>query len=139
LATASELKMLAIERLTEAQLLCDNRFYTGAYYLSGYAIEFGLKAVICKKLAIEIFDKQVVSGNILKAFQIHDLTDLIILAGLNQQLETLISEDIVFSKNWSVVSAWNEQRRYDFGCNSQTAQRFLVSVNKILIWIQQHW
>jgi HEPN domain-containing protein len=139
LATALELKVLATERLREAQLLCDSRFYTGAYYLSGYAVEFGLKAVICKKLAIEIFDKQVVSGNILKAFQIHDLTDLIILAGLNQELETRISEDVGFSKNWSVVSAWSEQRRYDFGCNAMTAQRFLSSVNKIMIWIQQHW
>lgn len=43
---------MAEKRLEEAQLLYENKYYDAAYYLSGYAIEFALKAVICKRLNV---------------------------------------------------------------------------------------
>ncbi|AEI47337.1 HEPN domain-containing protein [Runella slithyformis] len=139
MATAAELKVMADNRLNEAELLYENRFYAGAYYLSGYAVEFGLKAVICKRLNIEMFEKNPSTKNIAKAFQIHDLSDLIILSGLHEELEGLKSTDAGFAKLWSIVSGWTEQRRYEFGCKQQTSRRFLTSVKTFMSWIQLHW
>lgn len=139
MATSHELKNLAIGRLDEAELLYQHEHFEGAYYLGGYAIEFALKAVICKKLDIEMFDKPVVPGNLLKAFLIHDLYNLAILGGLKNELETMIKTDGIFAQNWSIVSEWSEQRRYDSGCNSQTVRKFLNSVKNILQWIKHSW
>ena len=38
------LKRLSWARLREAQVLLNHGYWSGAYYLSGYAVEFGLKA-----------------------------------------------------------------------------------------------
>ncbi|MCF0048852.1 HEPN domain-containing protein [Dyadobacter sp. LJ53] len=131
--------MLALARLSEATALHECGFYDGAYYLSGYAVEFALKAAICKNLNTDIFVKYAVSGNILKAFQIHDLSDLAVLAGLKQELIVLIDGSTEFNITWSLVSNWNEQRRYQFGCSEQTAKIFINSVNIVMSWIKQHW
>ncbi|GAB2792978.1 hypothetical protein GCM10027275_42460 [Rhabdobacter roseus] len=138
MAKAEELKLMAQERLDEAQLLYVNTFFSGAYYLSGYAIELGLKAVICKRLNIEMFDGQA-PGKVAKTFQIHELPDLIILSGLHQNLEKLKNEDVNFAKTWSIVSGWSEQRRYEYGCKLHTAKKFLDSVVLFMSWIQQYW
>jgi len=43
------LRKLAETRLKEAQILYDNRFWSGSYYLAGYSIECALKACIAKQ------------------------------------------------------------------------------------------
>ena len=43
-----DLRKLAKIRLKEAQILLKNGNYDGAYYLSGYVVECGLKACIAK-------------------------------------------------------------------------------------------
>ena len=45
----NELQELASERLKEAQALLGAGFWSGAYYLSGYSIEFALKACIARQ------------------------------------------------------------------------------------------
>ena len=127
------------DRFREAELLHTNGFHSGAYYLSGYAVEYGLKAVICKRLNIEMFERKIVPGEVAKAFQIHDIEYLIILAGLHQDLEDLKSDDAAFAKAWSLVSEWSEQRRYDYGCKPETAGRFLQAVKAVMVWIQKNW
>lgn len=139
LATSSDFRILALARQKETTALYENGFYDGAYYLSGYAVEFALKAAICKNLNMDIFVKNAVSGNVLKAFQIHDLPDLAVLAGLKQELAVLIDASSDFNRTWSLVSNWNEQRRYQSGCNEETAKIFIDSVNIVMSWIKQHW
>ncbi|MGJ9381538.1 HEPN domain-containing protein [Salipaludibacillus sp. CF4.18] len=48
--TISELKYLSKRRLETAEILSQNGIYDIAYQDSGYILEFGLKAVICKHL-----------------------------------------------------------------------------------------
>ncbi|MCF0062309.1 HEPN domain-containing protein [Dyadobacter chenwenxiniae] len=139
MATLTELKTLALIRLKEAQALYNNGYYEGAYYVGGYAVELGLKAAICKNLNVNIFDRKEVSGSCLKAFLTHDLSDLTVLAGLKPELNILIKEINSFNITWSIVSDWNEQRRYQSGCPGQKAKIFLDSVNIVMIWIKQHW
>ena len=136
---ASDLQLLATERLKEAECLLDAGHYHGAHYMGGYAIELALKVIACKKLNVEIFDKTVVPGHIARAFMIHDLADLIFLAGLSHDLKILSSREDEFANNWSLVSDWSEQRRYDLRCDPQTAKNFLESVKIVLSWLQKIW
>lgn len=139
LTYAADLQLLAIERLREAECLLASGHFHGAHHLGGYAIELALKAIACRKLNVEIFDKTVVPGHIARAFMIHDLSDLIFLAGLSQDLKILSSSEGEFANNWSLVSDWSEQRRYDLRCDPQTAKNFLESVKIVLSWLQKIW
>lgn len=88
----------------DAECLLAEGHIAGAYYLGGYAVELALKVVVCKKLNIEIFDKDVVPGHIAKAFMIHDLSDLIILSGLSDDLQKTRADNDSFSESWSLIS-----------------------------------
>jgi hypothetical protein len=139
LASASVLKTLALERLQEAECLIENGHFGGAYYIGGYAIELALKAVVCKKLDIEIFDKETVPRHITKSFMIHDLSDLIILAGMTSELEEKCQIDGSFQISWSLVSDWSEQRRYEVACQAEKAKIFVFSLKLVIEWLQKNW
>lgn len=139
MASAATLKLLALERLRDAECLIANGNIGGAFYIGGYAIELALKAVVCKKLDIEMFDKEVVPGHISKAFMIHNLLDLVFLAGLKNDLKRACEKDGFLLDCWSLISNWSEQRRYDLPCNAQTAEIFVNSLKTVLLWLQLHW
>ena len=145
LATSLELKSLADERISEAEILSGNAKHEGVFYLAGYAIEFALKAVTCKRLGVEIYDKEVdnaakgLSQKALNAFMTHNLTDLLTLSGLKVKFELDKATNSGLTKAWSELSRWNEQRRYDSGCSEVVANNFLRSSNTLLTWIKQHW
>jgi hypothetical protein len=145
LATGAELKIMAGHRLKEAQVLYDNHLYSGSFYLAGYAIEFGLKSVICKRLGVDIFENDALNGqgkaakDAAKAFQIHNIPALVLLSGLHPELEEKKLAEEAFFISWNGVSAWTEQRRYDFGCSPQTANTFLNRVKEFMQWIEKHW
>lgn len=139
MASAATLKLLALERLRDAECLIANGNIGGAYYIGGYAIELALKAVVCKKLDIEMFDKEIVPGHISKAFMIHNLLDLVFLAGLKKDLEKACAEDDTLLHSWSWVSKWSEQRRYDPPCNPKTATIFINSLKNVMQWMQLRW
>lgn len=145
MATGAELKTMSEHRLKEAQVLYDNQLYSGSYYLAGYAIEFGLKSVICKRLGVDIFENDALNGqgkaakDAARAFQIHNIPALILLSGLHPELETKKVAEEEFFISWNVVSAWTEQRRYDCDCNPQTANNFLKQVKEFMQWIETHW
>lgn len=137
--SAVTLKLLALERLRDAECLIANGHAGGAYYLGGYAIELALKAVVCKKLDVEIFDKEVVPRHIAKSFMIHDLSDLLILSGLSNDLENACTENYVFQVSWTRIAIWSEQRRYEMGCSAAKAEVFVISLKIVMQWLQQHW
>lgn len=137
--SAATLKSLALERLRDAECLIANGHAGGAYYLGGYAIELALKAVVCKKLDIEIFDKEEVPRHISKSFMIHDLADLVILAGLANDVRHASQDDNIFQVSWSRVSRWSEQRRYEPACQTEKAEVFVFSLKIVVKWLQKHW
>ncbi|SEJ54957.1 hypothetical protein SAMN05216327_112185 [Dyadobacter sp. SG02] len=139
MASAATLKLLALERLRDAECLIANGNIGGAYYIGGYAIELALKAVVCRKLDIEMFEKDAVPRHISKSFMIHDLSDLITLAGLSRELETHCRSDSAFQISWSLVSDWSEQRRYDLACQPEKAKIFVFSLKIVMLWLQKSW
>lgn len=101
-----ELEALAEERLQEAQALLSVEKWSGAFYLSGYAIEFALKAIIAGQFrANEIPDKKLVHK-----IWVHDLESLLELAGLKPAFLQQRSPE--FEANWNTVKGWNESARY---------------------------
>lgn len=54
-----EIIKLAWQRLNEAEILCNNKMFDGAFYLAGYSVELMFKAKICDRLGIpNLFDEQ---------------------------------------------------------------------------------
>ncbi len=90
--TRATLRTLAELRLAEAQLLLERGFFSGAYYLAGYAAELGLKALIATKFAAhEIPDRDFVNR-----VYTHDIEKLIDHAGLKPEFDQRVKNDFPF-------------------------------------------
>lgn len=126
---------LAEMRIEEARILLGAKQYSGAYYLAGYAIECGLKAVIAKKTKRHSFpDKKFVDQ-----CYTHNLEQLLKQADLKDALE---AADKRIQEQWAVVKDWSEQARYEKKSRA-LARAFYDAVTDakrgILPWIRSHW
>jgi len=136
------LQQIAETRLEEAKALYTAGLYDGAFYLIGYAVETALKACICK-LMDEDFPPG--SGELAKAFRIHRLKDLVVLAGLRKRLEAKRSQDIDFAANWDLIEGWSEARRYEaIGSSDQSRTQELITAldnptHGVLTWLKSLW
>ena len=133
-----DLRAIARIRLREARVLLREGLYSGAYYLTGYAAECGLKACIAKLTRMHDFpDKE--RGN--KCFT-HDLVALVRLASLDASLRAEMAADRVFELNWSLVRDWNEQSRYETRSKRQAEDIFSAAANRqhgVMRWVRRHW
>lgn len=143
--TQLELQELTQLRLQEAKVLYDNDLYDGTCYLAGYCIELSLKAAICNRMRTPDFF-EIIKNETARAFKIHNLDELITLAGLRTEFETQIATNAQFSFNWSFIKItinWSEQLRYQMGKNQNEAQTMLAALtdiqNGILPWISANW
>jgi HEPN domain len=140
-----EFKKLTQMRLKEANILCNNKMYDGSCYLAGYCIELALKAAICKRMGTPNFFESI-RPETSRAFKIHNLDELITLAGLRPKFDAHFNEDVFFQTNWSFIKTtinWSEQLRYQIGKNQIETQAMLLALtdtqNGILPWIKKHW
>ena len=94
----ANLATIAIERLADAETLLNAHRYNGAIYLCGYLIEIALKNKICQTLNWAGFP----STN--REFEKYKLLSF---TGIEATLKaTHLAE-------WSVVSIWNPEARYN--------------------------
>ena len=134
----NDLRAIAGVRLIEAKALLNQRLYDGAYYLTGYAVECGLKSCIAKKTRRYDFpDKRIVNDS-----YTHDLNQLIKVSGLQGPLELEMQRDRDFEVNWAIVKDWNEASRYERH-NAQVAKGLYKAVadnrHGVLKWLRRHW
>lgn len=151
-----EFQLLAETKIKEAKALYRNGHYHGAFYLAGYALEFSLKAAVCKNLKMEDFfedkpknDPTKLKEGILEKFKTHDYRMLIILAGLYNQLENDKRIDVRFAINWSHIEqmSWSESCRYEIPnptkYNFIDVKAYISAIeNKkggFLKWIRRYW
>jgi len=129
---------LAGARLREATALCRSREWSGVYYLSGYAIECGLKAAIAKNFrASEFPDKKHVDS-----IHTHKLDHLVRLAGLEQRQILDFQSDPDMELNWQVVKDWNEVSRYTIWPEPQAVEMFNAISDRrhgIMKWLRSVW
>ncbi len=120
----NDLKILAEVRLKEARVLHRNGLYDGAAYLCGYVVELALKARICKHLNISEYPD---TGDFKPIFSSHDFDRLLLLSGLQREVNiTNISKKKLYT-NWLLLTQWRPEQRYQpSGTYSQIQSRELI-------------
>ena len=140
--TRGESKQIARTRLKEAKALFDKRLYDGSCYLAGYVVELALKAKICKTLNIDEYPD---SGEISRSFKTHNLDQLLKLSGLEKKLDKEKAKNPVLEVNWSLVTTWSEQLRYNpIGTSKRQNAIDMINAledqnNGVFIWIKKRW
>lgn len=137
--TRNKLQELADLRVREAQVLFDAGLYDGSVYLCGYIIELALKACICKALNITEYPEAEIKG----FFKTHIIKDLLLLAGLRDQLQQQEKLSPDFASNWQIVTKIGPEQRYQSGKSQSDAQDILTAVTSkpdgVLEWLSQQW
>lgn len=140
----AEIKKLAATRLEEAEILCKEGYWDGAFYLAGYSIELTLKARICEKLEIDnLFDdsdKKDENINAIRTkFKTHDISQLLIFCGLFKKLQREKIHNSILMKTYADFIApsnkdnkWSEQVRYSFAIGGQLKRIFVQSFITLL-------
>ncbi len=93
-ATRSDLDAASIDRLTEAEEFLSSGHFPSAIAMGLYALEIRLKERICHRLDLD---------ELPRAFEIHDLSGLLVLSGLKRRLED--------PANVPVRANWEENER----------------------------
>ena len=125
-------------RLKDAQALHQQKRWSGAMYLGGYAIEFSLKSLICYEERKNNFkDTQIFKNNRLKAAELHNLARLLdCVPSIKSAIERANKTDRTngYLAAWNMVSSvWpNDELRYsDQSGNEKESQRFIESVERL--------
>jgi DNA gyrase/topoisomerase IV subunit B len=139
LPTIDELKYLSERRLEAANILSENNIHDIAYHDSGYIIELGLKAAICKRLEVFHYPENE------SQYRTHHFDSLVSHAGLSKELAKKKSKDRDFMKNWSIATKWSVALRYQpTGVDEENISKtFLNAIESekggVLPWIKAHW
>jgi hypothetical protein len=146
----TELQQLAELRLSDAkQLLASEVNDAGAYYLAGYAVECGLKAIIAKNQGMypypDFSEESLRRDTGLKKenYFTHSILKLVSTAELAKLLGPVRGADSRFDANWKLIEAWNESARYSVTRSRVDAEAIVNAVEHptegVLQWIRNYW
>ena len=139
---SADLRVLAGLRLDEAKVLLAHGMPSGAYYLCGYSVECGLKAVVVRSWQSEIASYGLPPRNVVTDTYVHDLTKLVKVANLAAALDTEAANSSRFRDYWDVVKDWNESCRYELWAQ-QDAEEIVEAVDDpndgVMRWLRLHW
>lgn len=133
----NDFRKLAVIRLEDARILLRNGRFEGCYYLSGYAVECGLKACVAKLTKRHDFPDMS-----LKEAYTHDLIKLLRIGKLEGARNREFELDREFELNWYVVKEWRAESRYENPDRQQTESLFKTVADRkhgVLRWLRQHW
>lgn len=134
----NDLQRIAEIRLREAGILLQNRQYSGAYYLAGYALECALKACITKQVRRYDFpDRKLANES-----DTHNLMNSVRVAGLDRDLQSRERENSAFAANWALAKDWEVNSRYERHTRRKAQDYYsaiIDSRNGIWRWLVQHW
>ena len=124
--------------MREARALLNAGHPSAAYYLLGYAVECGLKAVIARRSRAGEFP------NLKRARDAysHDFRQLAKVAGLTGSLNAEIARSAGFSSNWNAVASWRSISRYEVHTVVKTRGLYrAVTARKtgVMQWIRNQW
>ena len=134
-----DLQRLSNIRLSEAKVLLDNEYYSGAYYLLGYAVECALKACIAKQVQRHDFpNRQTVNDS-----YTHNLRALLKVSGLEIELRRERIRNPALDPNWTIVDDWAVDSRYDYAKDEVTTRDFYSAItarsNGVIPWLKRRW
>jgi hypothetical protein len=91
-------------------VLLENKLWTGAYYMTGLAVECALKS--CLASAVKEYDFP--DREFVNAMYVHNLEKLFKLnAALWVALQADVRTNRKLNVNWSTVKDWDDSRRYN--------------------------
>ena len=114
--------------------------YDGCVYLSGYVVEFALKARICTFLNLNEYPE---TGDLGRIFKTHDFDVLKVLAGFQNEIS--ITKNARLFENWSIATKWKPEQRYSAaGTYSEIEAKGRLSSIKdkpdgVLVWLTKRW
>ena len=134
-----DLQRIARLRVKEAKVLLENGYFSGAYYLLGYAIECALKACIAKQIKRYDFpDRKLINDS-----YSHELEKLLGVSGLKEKLQDEIRNNPNLEVNWAIVKDWSVESRYSTDISETAARDFYSAVttskNGVLSWLKKWW
>jgi hypothetical protein len=126
-------------RRRDAATLLKARQSSGAYYLTGYAVECALKACVAKQIRRYDFPDRKLANEVFT----HDLEKLMSLAGLAPELKKEMETNKPLELNWAVVKDWSESSRYEIGITEAQARDLYSACTArrdgVLNWIRRRW
>ena len=126
-------------RRRDAATLLKAQQYSGAYYLTGYAVECALKACVAKQIRRYDFPDRKLANEVFT----HDLEKLMSLAGLAPELKKEMETNKPLELNWAVVKDWSESSRYEIGITEAQARDLYSACTArrdgMLNWIRRRW
>lgn len=126
----TELKKIAAARLQDAEILLKAKRFDGASYLSGYAVEIGLKFRICKTLKWSAFPETNNEFQGLQSFKTHDFDVLLRLSGIEGKIKSS------YLVEWSALKPWKPELRYAITGNTTPSSALqMVNAAKIILKI----
>lgn len=130
---------LSILRLEEARTLLKDNLYNGAYYLAGYAVECALKACFAKQTQqFDFPDKEKTA----KVYT-HKLLALVMVSGLQNDLEEEKGKNNSFKENWNLATRWDESARYSSNYTELQAKELIEAIidptNGVMQWLKRYW
>jgi HEPN domain-containing protein len=133
------LQTLADSRLEEGRILLTQNQWTGAYYLTGLAVECALKACLVRAVKEHDYPDQKFVNNMYK----HGLQNLVGLdAALLADLRADIKLDSKLEANWNTVKDWDDEKRYDI-VDEQEARALYDATTEtssgVMPWIRGRW
>jgi HEPN domain-containing protein len=135
----ADLQQLANDRIADAKVLLAGKRWGGAYYLSGYAVECGLKScVIVYLMHTDQFPEKRYS----EQCWTHSLKQLLELAGLKDDFASAGLADPDLLANWDIVKDWSESSRYVRTTKVKAEQLYDAVTEKrhgVLPWIKERW
>jgi HEPN domain-containing protein len=136
----AELKVLAADRIDDAQILLNNGRWPAAYYLAGYAVECALKACILAYVdATGIIFKD---RRFAERCWTHNLDDLLVQADLEVDFGLAMAANPTLANNWGIVRAWTEASRYvpkSEGEARALHRAISDDPDGVLRWLQTRW
>jgi hypothetical protein len=134
-----KLQVLAQNRIEEAGVLLQSRYWTGAYYLAGLGVECALKACLAK--AVQKYDFP--DKSFINSAYTHKLKDLTKLdAGLWSQLDNEMRYDGRLESNWITVFQWDDGKRYGVTDQSEASSLYAAvtePVCGVMDWLRRRW
>lgn len=135
----ADLQRLALGRIADTRVLLAGKRWGAAYYLAGYAVECALKSCIVARL---MRTDQFPEKRFSEQCWTHNLTQLLSLAGLKNQLNADSITDPDLLVNWETVRDWNEASRYAPATKVMAEELYDAITTRrhgVLPWIKTHW
>lgn len=135
----NHLQRISRLRVKETRILLEEGYFSGAYYLVGYAVECAFKACIAKQINRYDFpDRKLINDS-----YTHNLELLLRLSGLQAEFQIEMQNSPNLEVNWAIVKDWSEQSRYSTDIPEITAKDLYSAVagrrDGVLAWVKKRW